>query len=376
MKKVIFFFAAMMTAATMMAQTPTVSVSSVTFKYCQTTSETDVIKVKTGFPYTWQDSLTFNEPGSYTVLLKNVRGCDSILTLVLVEHAGDLPGVFSVSGTKKVQFSMGNLQYRATKNGVVGDLTHAVAGGTVKNGEWRFAPEQWTVVGAVNGGETQTKWRDLFGWGCDGNGTTRPWTTTTQYNDGYSAYHPTNGGDVDFSSAGANYDWGVYNAIVNGGNEPGMWFTLTKAEWSYLISSRSGASSKRSCATVNGVKGYILLPDTWTIPTGLSFTANASSYATNSYSGDNWTKMENAGAVFLPCAGYRESSSSISQQTWGLYYTGTFAGTSHDSSYDVIFYESSSAAAIYYGVNGGSTPSSNNNCAGWGMSVRLVKLVQ
>ena len=33
----------------------------------------------------------------------------------------------------------------------------------------------------------------------------------------------------------AKADWGVYNAISNGGNTPNKWRTLTVSEWQYLF---------------------------------------------------------------------------------------------------------------------------------------------
>ena len=75
--------------------------------------------------------------------------------------------------------------------------------------------------------------------------------------------------------------------------------------------------------SVCGVNGVILLPDNWRTPVGLSFTAsttrglewNGTYYfwasrqtglTHNAYTEAEWARMETAGAVFLPAAGYRE----------------------------------------------------------------------
>ena len=138
---------------------------------------------------------------------------------------GVLPGEFSVSASKKVHFSQGNLQYQAS------------------TGTWRFAEHQYTYIGDTTGNTTadlatratQSAWIDLFGFGTSG------------WNSGAICYQPYSISDVnsDYLVGGAstnelmedyaNADWGVYNAISNGGNKAGMWRTLNYFEWGYLI---------------------------------------------------------------------------------------------------------------------------------------------
>ena len=64
--------------------------------------------------------------------------------------------------------------------------------------------------------------------------------------------------------------------------------------------------------TINGINGCILLPDNWQSPNNITFnsgTANENDsilYSTiNNYSIEEWSIMENAGAVFLPSSGDR-----------------------------------------------------------------------
>ena len=216
-----------------------------------------------------------------------------------------LPGYFSVSATEKIHFSKGNLQY--TNLG-----THVVANGDTVRGTWRFAEHQWETIGTANSNisSTYTGWIDLFGWATSGyhdsndiyNTRYYPYsydtsTISPQYN--WWGYGPSlNMPDTNLVGTSANYDWGVYNAISNGGNTPGIWRTLSAEECDYLVSFRTNAAQKWGLGTVNGVYGVFLLPDDWTLPQGLTFSAGRNS--NNSYTVAEWAMMESMGAVFLP----------------------------------------------------------------------------
>ena len=203
---------------------------------------------------------------------------------------------FSVSDSTKVYFSQGNLQYQAS------------------TGTWRFAEHQWDFVGdSINGNvyengvksdnlkisPTYDGWIDLFGWGTSGYNGKNPYMTSTDYSD----Y-----GDGSNDIAGTNYDWGVYNKISNGGNQAGMWRTLTSSEWNHLISGRAQANRLMGQGKVNNVNGLILLPDSWATetPSSARFTYDPGNYSTNVYSLDEWAVMQSYGAVFLPAAGIRQ----------------------------------------------------------------------
>lgn len=227
-------------------------------------------------------------------------------------NEGCLPGLFSISADKQVSFSKGNLQYTTVGS-------HAVAGGGTAQGTWRFAENQWDTIGALNANvsSTYTGWIDLFCWGTSGyhdnndpyNVHYYPYSTSTDslfpdYN--IFGYGPsTNMPDPNLVGTSANYDWGVYNAISNGGNKPGLWRTLSHEEWSYLLISRSGAEQKWGIGSVDGIVGLILLPDEWTMPEGLSFTAGFQSQSSNVFDKQQWSQFDTAGAVFLPAAGWR-----------------------------------------------------------------------
>ncbi|MBP5477244.1 MAG: hypothetical protein J6Y00_06120, partial [Paludibacteraceae bacterium] len=240
-------------------------------------------------------------------------------------------GTFSVSPTRKVTFSHGNLQYNAARG------SHLCADGTTQQGTWRFAEHQWDYVGdAENGnvyangvkcdnsllGETYDGWIDLFGWGTSGwnSGANayQPWATSENNAD----YYPGGTAGNDLTGSYANADWGVYNAI---GNDPaGTWRTLTRDEWVYLLHERENAERLFGTGTVNGVQGTIILPDDWSLPSGVSFTpstekglvweggqytnANNDNYSHNTYTTAQWNIMETSGAIFIPTGGRRDSN--------------------------------------------------------------------
>ncbi|MBR3979690.1 MAG: hypothetical protein IKJ98_00850 [Bacteroidales bacterium] len=220
-------------------------------------------------------------------------------------ESGVIEFAFSVSAEKQIYFSKGNLQYQAS------------------TGTWRFAEHQYDIIGDDNANisSTNSGWIDLFGWGTSGYNGKNPYMTSTgsDYGDGYN--------DI----AGTNYDWGVYNAISNGGNQAGQWRTLTTDEWYYVINTRTNASSKYGVASVNGVNGLILLPDEWTLPEGIVFTSGVANdgrieyYSTvNSYTANEWAKMEANGAVFLPAAGLRVESNMIDVGFIGNYWSSSY----------------------------------------------------
>lgn len=219
-------------------------------------------------------------------------------------YINPLPGVFSISATDQIHFSKGNLQY--TNLG-----THVVAGGDTVRGTWRFAEHQWETIGTANSNisSTYTGWIDLFCWATSGyhdsndiyNTHYYPYSYDTnsvsrQYN--WWGYGPSlNMPDTNLVGTSANYDWGVYNAISNGGNRSGVWRTLSYEECEYLIRYRTDAGQKWGLGYLNGVYGAFLLPDDWTLPQGLTFSPGRDS---NSYTVAEWAMMESLGAVFLP----------------------------------------------------------------------------
>ena len=206
---------------------------------------------------------------------------------------GVLPGLFSVSATRQVCFSQGNLQYQASTN------------------TWRFAEHQYDYVGSDNRSisSTYSGWIDLFGWGTGSNP-----TLSSSYPEDYGTF----------------VDWGS-NAIINGGNTTNLWRTLTSAEWEYLLNTRPGASSKLGSGNINGVGGLIILPDSWTLPSECSFASGFAiinpyhypDWKHNSYTLAQWAQMEAAGAVFLPAAGRRKGTDFDNEGFHGYYWSST-----------------------------------------------------
>lgn len=244
---------------------------------------------------------------------------------------GALHGAFSVSETQVVYFSQGPLQFNSTLG------THECADGTTKPGTWRFAANQYDVVGDMNTGNvyengvkcsntkasaTYTGWQDMYCWGASGYNGIEP----------YKANRPST-----TSIAGTNYDWGVYNAISNGGNTPGLWRTPTRTEWDYMFNQRPNAKQLNAPAVVEGMYGLVVLPDDWDPPAGLSLVTTSTQYYTdNVFTAAQWQEMENAGAVFIPSGGWFSWNSSM----WISYFRETgelwaSTGSSTSSQHDV-----------------------------------------
>ena len=240
---------------------------------------------------------------------------------------GAINGIYSVSATQQVYFSQGNLQYKAATD------------------QWRFANNQYDFIGYDNGNisSTYSGWIDLFAWGASGydHGAIcyQPWSIT----DTDTLYYAYGNPDYDLGDGTGQADWG-YNAISNGGNQTGLWHTLTIEEWSYVFNTRSTASGIRYAkAIVNNVKGMLLLPDDWSASnyTLYSVNNNSSSYSANVISVSDWNIMEAQGAVFLPSAGsrYVELVNGYSQpnnfMSYGQYWSSTHYD--YDGAYFVRF---------------------------------------
>lgn len=229
--------------------------------------------------------------------------------------AGAIDGLFSVSATKQVYFSKGNLQYI----------------GSASSPYWKFAENQWDYLGNTTGQNSSSQGvdRDLFGWGTSGynHGATyyQPWKTNTT-NSGYYAY-----GQYTYNlyDQTGKADWG-YNSISNGGNQTNQWHTLTTKEWAYVFNTRSTPSGIRYAkAKVNDVNGVILLPDYWsTIYYTLNNTNTATaSFDSNIISESQWRVLEQRGAVFLPIGGYREGTVMYNVNSTGYYWSSSYDST-------------------------------------------------
>ena len=257
---------------------------------------------------------------------------------VSVLPPGALAGVFSVSATKKVWFSQGNLQ--ATYDGT--------------KWTWAFAEHQWDFIGKAAGNTKVTDSSpfisenatvDLFGW----VGASSTWTGAAQYGiTSSTAINATDGyGNVETENLKA--DWGT--------NMGAGWRTLTGGdddEWEYLFNTRAtattnmpaGANSSEARytkATVAGVSGVILFPDDYAHPDGVTVTVSEAAYNTggkdyNTFTVDatNWSTMEAAGCVFLPAAGYRKGTTVYSSYL-NYYWSSLPDDSDADNAYNVRF---------------------------------------
>ena len=215
-----------------------------------------------------------------------------------------LNGVFSVSEDKQVQFSCGNLQY------------------TQSTQTWSFADRQYEAIGKANVADGALADKiDLFGW-SGSTGTAQWGISTSTSNADYSG---------DFADWGQNIGDGT------------TWRTLTNDEWKYLFNTRTHANTLKGVARINlnadgseYANGLILLPDNWTAPAGVTFKNSFSSeHSTQAYADyqtftlEEWSKLEAAGAVFLPASGFRSGLSVNNVQDYGNYRSATPDGSSN-----------------------------------------------
>lgn len=253
-------------------------------------------------------------------------------------------GLFSVSASKKVVISQGNLQYQASTN------------------TWKFAETQDGYIGnaagnttAEAGRATQDAWIDLFCWGT-GDRPTVISTNSSKF--------------VDWGSCAANNIGSGWRTMTNGSG----------AEWDYLFKTRSvsttglptGKNANTAVryvkATVDGKVGIILFPDTYNHPSELTFTTPDVYYNTNTgtaafnqfvVTSSEWNSMEISGAVFLPAAG---RSSGITVSVVGEYAEYWSSSVSSSNGYCLSF-------------NNGYSYIYTSKAKSTGLPVRLVKEV-
>ena len=315
-----------------------------------------------------------------------------------------LTGYFSVRGdaegndSYKVVFSRGNLQHIGTA--------------LPSDGTWKFADRQYDFFACNNlagAGHNISTTTDLFAWSFDYSG-----DNTRDDKFGMFTYDYWNDFD-DWTAGGTFQDWGYYKTIS--GDAPHTWFTMTSDEWFYLLHTRvhKTGDDLRGKAKITGIAdhpgrlsiaqdehptevcGFILLPDDWTpgdVPSGISFTpASQDSLYQNVYDISEWARLEAAGAMFLPAAGYAEPYGNPEEAEGsvvvfdnathlnGNYWTstkkeveGSWASTYAESHYLAFQYNT-----YYWHLQTSSRLMSNNTVSNYDMawyymrSVRLVK---
>ena len=320
-------------AATISCQiTSMVSISKVYLEYWISADEQNKLikEMKTsdiGQPYTYTVSLTdLKSDTEYQTAYKIISETDQIIRLSgksfrttppftenFTYQEGAIHGAIKVSDTKYVAFSKGNLRYNAATN------------------IWSFAANQYDVVGEANKNVSATYNGDidLFMYGTSGYDS----KYAPYYNYDYDIYSNSNYYHEDITNT--EYDWGIYNRISNGGDQVGLWRTLSQEEWEYLISHNVVAK-----AQIGSTKGMIILPINFEYPDGIGTIVTDATYSKNYFNESNWIRMENNGAVFLPIAGYRYNKNSIPNYKDGEgYYWSTTSFYSYSSSYYGDFYD-------------------------------------
>jgi len=185
----------------------------------------------------------------YKINVPKIEANDYVSSGIRIDNRGV---ALSVSDSKKVYFSPGNLQYNpGTKS-------------------WKFADNQYEYIGGANSNisPTYNGWLDLFGWGTGAN----PTNSSVENND-YADF--TDWGDKCGDPTGHGYEWE----------------TLTWLEWQYLFE-----HYKNGRSTVNDVFGYVVLPD------------DVTTDVASSYTDAEWEVLEAQGALFFPAAGMREGT--------------------------------------------------------------------
>lgn len=268
---------------------------------------------------------------------------------------GAIDFAYSVASDKQVYFSKGNLQY--TRMSTSDDWS---------TGTWSFMNHQYDVVetGNVSDDYANETAISLFGWGCTGYEDDR----TVYYPDklAYYCYAPNNtypcgyedavkkiyfyGPGKDLNQDGwidayfdddILYDLSVVNHSDWGysiDDSDNGWYTLSVYEWDYLMSNHV-TSSLCGLAIVNGINGMVLLPD-GTSNSNIN-TSLAVGFAANVYNGNDWLKMEDLGAAFLPAAGKRSGTHNITQvdkcQNMGYYWSASTVDEEASYAYSIDF---------------------------------------
>ena len=273
------------------------------------------------FSETISGSRLYAVPAGTTVEIPNAKfeklldGKDqSIYHLTATAPDECLPKLFSIGEDKRVFFSSGNLQYRPL------------------DGAWRLAPQQYhrcfnedffdeTVGENFSEWMGEDKWTDIFRsgmWIEGGSPNVKdgiPWDFVGMVgeiveDDDYTFPLDENG-EINAPCA--------YGA---------QWMVLSIDEWKYLMIKRPDAEQKCGDAVVDGVDGWVVLPDDWTAPEGLTFVPDYEDgfgieSCPNQYTTDEWAAMEAAGAVFLPNAGMIDCTYFMSSTFYPWYQSRT-----------------------------------------------------
>jgi hypothetical protein len=135
-------------------------------------------------------------------------------------------------------------------------------------------------------------------------------------------YGPASG---DLTGENANYDWGVYNPITNGGNKEGLWRTPTPEEMKYILQERPNAAKLMLRCMVCGVEGAIIMPDDfWSIRLRFPIEISSTDPKDNQFGKDQWDFLESVGVLFIPKSEYKYFSLDSSSKSWNWYTNSVF----------------------------------------------------
>lgn len=269
-----------------------------------------------------------------------------------------LPGEFSVSPTKKVKFTKGNLWCNAS----------------VSPATFAFEEHQY---------DFPTSYPTLSGdnlWNCDhvGHFFWKKWevySSTDDYAYRDMPYYATCG--TGTTSTTDVFWCGEAHPLEVAGTQ-GL-YVLSADEWNYLLNEEDngGRSGNRyALAKYKDKYGIIIFPDGYTGTTsgdGIGEVNNAWNETNPSANipDDTWTAMEAAGVVFLPSAGYRN------QETITGGYCRYWSSTPYDVTTENKYLQKAYCLnVINYSTNQSSLWSKGKEQRNYGSSIRLVKTVE
>ena len=295
------------------------------------------------------------------------------------EEDTEISGYYSISPTCKVVFSKGNLQY-------IGELEDYE-----DNTNWHFADNQYDYFGRNNMGNGWNQLSttvDLFCWSVDNEDP----GFNSWYNEDTHSY------GLRAEENAEDYYWGYptfldWGTMAIDGDPANTWFTLTKAEWQYLLGPdenisdenvnasnyRPNAKALRINVNITNIPnhptgqttihGCLLFPDDWTIdrlPSGITLTTGQ----VNNLTYEQFRRIEAVGCVLLPEAGYREVGGvhnnwvdAVTSYNLGQYWTATPVGG------EEAYYMQYNYIANNYAANNTTA----DGVVFYGNSVRLVK---
>lgn len=209
--------------------------------------------------------------------------------------------VFSVSASKKVKFSKGNLYWNGSA--------------------YKFEENQYDYPSSWN-----TSHVGHFFWSKDDS-----IARASSYSDSGASVN-----DILFTNGTETTPKSSFT--VDG--EAGKWRSLSKDEWTYLIETRSG--NRYAKAKVNNVNGLLIFPDNYSgtmSGTGIAAVNTASaSFPSSSIPTAIWSEMEEDGVVFLPNAGSRTNSNILNAGSRAEYWSST--ASDEGNAYNLLCYVS------------------------------------